>query len=255
MVSGLKQTIKTCIGKVGLLPLFYPRIRLAGKYLSGSGVEIGALAAPLKLPRNASAKYIDIATREESIRKFPELNPNDIVKVDYISNGFTLAGVPSSQFDFLIANHVLEHSPDPIGTLVQWHRVLKPRGMLFVALPTLEDCFDCGRQLTPYQHMLDDYEIACKGRFSELVERNKSHYREWLAVSEPAILKRPALPPDQAEKRIQEMADKQEEIHFHTFNMESVKEVFSRLSTTILPGLGIMEIVADRNEIIIIAKK
>lgn len=105
---------------LGLSQILSPRTMLARKYLSGKGLEVGAMNAPVRLPRNTTVQYVDIATREESIQKFPELDPSDIVDIDYIANGFTLQGVPDGQFDFLIANHVLEHSPNPIGVLVRW---------------------------------------------------------------------------------------------------------------------------------------
>jgi ubiquinone/menaquinone biosynthesis C-methylase UbiE len=37
----------------------------------------------------------------------------------------------SSQ-DFVIANHLLEHLPDPIGALKEWYRVLRAGGTLFL---------------------------------------------------------------------------------------------------------------------------
>lgn len=252
----MKRILKRAVESLGLSPLIYPRVRLARKHLSGTGVEIGALWAPLRLPPGANAKYIDICSREESIRKFPELDPRDIVEVDYVANGFTLEGVPSSEFDFLIANHVLEHSPDPIGSLVQWYRVIKPGGKLFCSVPILYDWFDNGRVVTDFQHMLGDHEAARAGRLEELAERNKSHYREWLSISEPAILKRPALPEVDLDRRILEMVERGEEIHFHTFTPDSVRHLFAALAENrILPGVRVLNLVGARKEVVVVAQK
>jgi 2-polyprenyl-3-methyl-5-hydroxy-6-metoxy-1,4-benzoquinol methylase len=250
-----KKFLKRILDETGLSSFVFPRIRLAKKYLSGKGVEIGALATPLKLPRGADVEYIDIVTREESIRKFPELNPDDFVHVDYIADGFTLAGIPESRFDFLIVNHVLEHSPDPIGTLANWHRVLKPGGVLFCTGPAISDWFDKGRRVTTVEHMLEDYRVSRAGKSEELTIRNKEHYREWLQVSEPAILKRAPPSPIEIEQKASAMAQSGQEIHFHTFTDASVRDLFTRLSAEILKGLSILEIHYARKEIIVVAKK
>ena len=49
------------------------RRQLAQRYLTGLGIEIGAMHNPLKLPRSVKVEYLDVTTREENIRKFPEL--------------------------------------------------------------------------------------------------------------------------------------------------------------------------------------
>lgn len=45
------------------------------------------------------------------------------------------AAYPAAFFDEVILWHVLEHLPDPLGTMVEIHRILKPGGRFVVAVP------------------------------------------------------------------------------------------------------------------------
>ena len=42
-------------------------------------------------------------------------------------------------FDMIISNHVLEHLPDPMPILKALRQAIKPGGILFLGVPTLDD--------------------------------------------------------------------------------------------------------------------
>jgi SAM-dependent methyltransferase len=56
------------------------------------------------------------------------------------NHGFTvrksLAEYGDAEFDYVRANHALEHVPDPAAVLFDMYRVLKPGGTLFIGVPT-----------------------------------------------------------------------------------------------------------------------
>jgi hypothetical protein len=58
-------------------------------------------------------RYVDYVTREENLRKFPELDPRTLVTPDIVDDGFVLANVPAESQQFVAANHVLEHASNP----------------------------------------------------------------------------------------------------------------------------------------------
>ena len=60
--------------------------------------------------------------------------------------------------DFIIANHFLEHTENPIGTIETHLGKLKPGGVLFYAVPDKRYTFDFRRPVTPIEHMVADYE-------------------------------------------------------------------------------------------------
>ena len=111
------------------------RAALAARFLSGRGIEIGALDCPLPLPACASARYVDRADATELRRLYPELAESELVNPDVIENGETLSSFAADSLDFIIANHMLEHCENPLGTLRNHLRVVRPGGILYYAIP------------------------------------------------------------------------------------------------------------------------
>lgn len=236
------------------------RERLARKYLKGEGLEIGALHRPLRFPRNARVKYVDRIGRQESIRKFPELDAIEIVKVDHIDDGFVLSSIPASSQNFVIANHVLEHTPNPIQVLKNWARILTPGGVLFISVPIAEKCFDKGRSLTTLEHLIKDFELSNQNDHAQMMRRNAEHLREWIDVSERNLYKErhPDYEHPSAQeigKRIASTEIEHIEIHFHTFSLHSYQRLLTFFASSIEPAVRLLKITPNGGEIIAVLKK
>ena len=111
------------------------RRRRAARWLRGSGIEIGALHNPLEIPAGVSVKYVDRLTVDELRHHYPELAAEPLVEVDLIGDAEHLQALPVGSQDFVIANHLLEHLEDPLRGLAEMTRVLRPGGILYIALP------------------------------------------------------------------------------------------------------------------------
>jgi len=134
------------------------RSALANSYLLGEGLEIGPLHQPLALPAHAKARYVDRMSVADLRREYPELVDWDLIEVDVVDDGETLATIAAESQDFIVANHFLEHTENPIGTILTHLDKLKPGGVLFYAVPDLRFTFDFRRPATPLEHMVADYE-------------------------------------------------------------------------------------------------
>ena len=147
------------------------RTRIAAPYLRGNGIEIGALDAPTPLPVGAKVRYVDIRTAAELRQRFPELANADLVPVDVIDDGEKLAAIDDASIDFIVANHMLEHCENPLGTLRNHVRKVKSGGWLFYAIPEMRSCFDCVRPRTAFEHLIiDDNDGGAGSRRAHLVE-------------------------------------------------------------------------------------
>lgn len=73
------------------------------------------------------------AARLEGARK--ALPEPVAAKVRIAREDATRLSLPDRSVDRLIACHVLEHLPDPHDVLREWHRVIRPGGVLSILLP------------------------------------------------------------------------------------------------------------------------
>ena len=65
--------------------------------------------------------------------------------------------VTDSSFDVVVSRHVLEHIGDPIAALLEWSRVLRRGGYLYLSLPDRPKTPETARALTPLAHLVRDH--------------------------------------------------------------------------------------------------
>lgn len=177
------------------------RNRLAKQYLKGSGIEIGALHKPTKVSLSTKVKYVDYKTTEENLAQYPELQNENIVETDIVDDAFVLSKLDAESQDFFIANHVLEHSPNPIGTLKTWLSKVRTDGCLLFSVPIADRCFDKGRPVTPLEHMIEDYILFSESRVDEIINTTRAHLKEFIEISDLNIRKQAGLPPAKSEEQ------------------------------------------------------
>jgi SAM-dependent methyltransferase len=214
---------------------------IARRHLSGEGVEIGALHLPLPVPRAARVRYVDRADREGLRRAYPELNGFPLVDVDVVDDGERLDRVPDASMDFVVANHFLEHTEDPIGTLASHRRVLRPGGCLMYAIPDKRHTFDTPRAVTPLDHLIDDH--------VEGPERSRSaHYREWAE-----LVKR--VPPEQVDSHARRLERSHVSIHFHVWTPASFADFVLNVRRAADLDLELVALHAVQREFIIVLRR
>jgi SAM-dependent methyltransferase len=125
---------------------------LGGIPRNGRLIEVGASYNPLA-PKAAGwqTTVVDHDVAEGLRRKYANaaVDPSRIEEVDVIwrSGALHQALDPATHgtFDALIISHVLEHLPDPVAFLSSADRLLKPDGVIAVAVPDKRYCFDAYR--------------------------------------------------------------------------------------------------------------
>jgi hypothetical protein len=126
-------------------------------------IEIGPSFSPIA-PKSQgwNSAVIDHMTREGLIAKYaghPGSDVSRIEPVDFVwTAGPLSAAVPSAQhgsFDAFVASHVIEHTPDLIGFLDSAATLLRPDGIIVLAIPDKRYCFDYFQPLTTTGQLLD----------------------------------------------------------------------------------------------------
>lgn len=125
---------------------------------TGMGLEIGPHNQPMVTKDEGHILYMDYLTREEHIRKNPNAGYiDDIPETDIVIEDNDYAKYVNDKFDYIIANHVIEHAPDLIGFLMSLYSMLRDDGVLFLAIPDKKFTFDRFRPNTTLAHVIADY--------------------------------------------------------------------------------------------------
>lgn len=218
------------------------RRALSREFLSGDGIEIGALHHPLALSPRARVRYVDRYDEGGLRLHYPELRDYELVKVDVIDDGERLSTFPDGELDFLIANHFLEHAENPIGAIRNHLGKLRPGGRLYFAVPNKHDCFDRDRPTTPFEHLVaDDREGPERSRFD--------HYREWVS----AVEKRDD--PAEIEAHARWLMSKNYSIHFHVWDARSFSDFLNRARSYLNDAFDIEHFSINGSEIVAVLKK
>jgi len=195
---------------------FYIRDDFARFYIHGSGYEIGAQHAPLHCDaRKARVTYIDYLDKTESARKY-NLPEESCVDVDILCDANQLGCIKNESADFVIANHVLEHSPNPLGALLEWLRIIKKGGILFFSLPNyLCNEFDFEKKPVGLDHLINDFRNDGKKDISEV------HVEEHVTIVD-------GIPRKDKERfiaRKKEILQSNLHTHYHVFDEQLIRDM------------------------------
>lgn len=183
-----------------------------GLYLTGEGIEIGALHHPMQVPQRVKVRYVDRMDAAGLRRHYPELGDAALVDPDIIDDGERLTRVPAASQDFVIANHFLEHCQDPLGTLEALFRVLKPGGVLYMGLPDKRYTFDHQRPVTPLAHLLEDHELGPERSW-------RSHAEEYVRLVNGATEE------GEVARATERIVSENLSIHFHVWTQKEMLEL------------------------------
>lgn len=212
------------------------------RFIRGEGLEIGALHEPLPIFHRARVRYVDSLSNEELRRAYPEAADKPQVSVEIVDNAELLAQISDESVDFVIANHVLEHCRDAIRALCAMLRVVRPSGVVFLAIPDKRFTFDRRRMVTPFQHLLRDYREG-----AEISDRQ--HYEEW---------RRDVLQLEESgttAMSIEALRSAHPDIHFHVWTQREILELLEGIQRDLSVAFEIEMLAKNGGEMVVILRK
>ncbi len=214
---------------------------IAFQYLKGEGIEVGALHAPLQVPESVKVHYVDRMSVSDLRKQYPELGAVGLVEADIVDNGETLSSIADNSWDFVIANHMIEHCQNPIGALENFLRVVKPGGLVYMGVPDKRYTFDIDRPLTSLDHLIQDYKEGTE--WSKL-----GHYEEYVRLVDK-------FPEEQVAGRMQHLLDIDYSIHFHVWTADSFPELLAYCQENLSYRFEIEHLHENFGELIVILRK
>lgn len=166
MIKKIKRGIKAVIMQRGpqciviRLQDRYDRI-LEGITKEQQGLEIGPSHNPCVPKRNGyCVETVDYLDREglREHYKGHNVNLDAIEEVDYVWKGGSYLELIQKPgfYDYIVASHMIEHTTDFLGFLEDCSRLLKPDGVLKLAVPDKRYCFDHYRDVTGLSQVLNN---------------------------------------------------------------------------------------------------
>lgn len=146
------------------------RDQIAREHCIGSGVELGPGRRPTQVGPGSTLAFVDKRGPEELARYF---GSSDVV------SGERLSSFEPGSFDFLIAHHVLEHTPNVIEELITWFSYVRDGGVVFLSVPDRAHCLDATRLVTPPNHFVTDYILGIDESSFESREHIYSFLSGW----------------------------------------------------------------------------
>lgn len=219
------------------------RLTVADRHLRGEGLEIGALQDPLPVRRGVKVRYVDIADTETLRRTYPRKAHRRLVHVDIVDDGERLATVADCTQDFVAANHFFEHCEDPVGTLRNLLRVVRPGGVVYLSVPDKRHTFDKDRPSTTVEHVVRDHEHGPDGSRAQ-------HYEEVVRLG-IKVQGEEAIATAVADLRAQDYR-----IHFHCWTQTDFLQLLCTLQTRAgFPRFDVAEFAANEREMIVVLRR
>jgi len=120
---------------------------------TGLGLEIGPSYNPI-VPKREGYRvevvdHLDTVALRAKYANEANVDATKIEEVDHVWHGEPLSElVGRERFDYIVASHVIEHTPDMLGFLEECAAMLKPDGELVLVVPDRRKCFDFFRPVS-----------------------------------------------------------------------------------------------------------
>jgi GT2 family glycosyltransferase len=187
-------------------------------FLTGEGLEVGGGDRPFPLPDSTRCYRGDIRDDEKLCGYFK----SDTITNDGYVDAQTFAGIHTDRLDFVISSHVIEHLQNPIGSIVNAIRVLRPGGVFLLVVPEMRHTFDCDRPETSLEHALRDFVDGGEGTRMQA-------YREHVIFVHPRF--QSPIPAERVDAEAEKICAAGMDLHYHAWTRPGFERLLAAASS------------------------
>lgn len=208
---------------------FYSNVYLPVHLIKGKGVEVGG-------PSDIFEAIYHLKVECDGINYQSETIWGDFSDLQYQWRGRNLGKqiiadvtdmhiVGDETYDFVLSSNNLEHIANPLKAIYEMTRILKRDGLFLLLVPCKRYTFDCRREDTTFEHLLQDYKDS-------VTEEDLSHLSE---ILEKHVVERDDGIGSMEAFRERSLNNyKNRCIHHHVFNSKVLKEIAEYFELDIL---------------------
>ena len=112
----------------------------------GDGIEVGPGDNPnIKPSDKVRVRYLEDVDKDAWLARYhlsPGKESDELWQNYLVGDARDLDVAEDASLDFIYSSHVFEHLMNPLGTLANWSRKLKPGGSVLAIVPDCRYCFD-----------------------------------------------------------------------------------------------------------------
>lgn len=147
----------------------------------GTGIEVGPGNNPHVKPSDTvDVRYLEDVDKDAWLARYhlPQGKESDELWNNYlVGDARDLDVAADASLDFIYSSHVFEHLMNPLGTLANWSRKLKPGGSVLAIVPDSRYCFDLRQQPSSLAEIEHEFTEA---QWSP----TRAKYQKWCAETE-----------------------------------------------------------------------
>ena len=143
----------------------------------------------------------------------------------YICDAVNLKGIESNTYDFVLSCNNLEHIANPFKAIAEMLRIIKQVGLLFFVLPNKDTNFDHNREITSFEHLLEDFN-------HNISEEDLTHLDEIVRLHDLSMDPPAGDLNNFKERSLNNFQNRC--LHHHVFDMNLMKQIFKYFNIEIL---------------------
>ncbi len=142
-----------------------------------------------------------------------------------IQDAINLKEINAQEYEFLLSSNCLEHIANPLKALKEWIRIVKKDCPIVLVLPKKENNFDHRRDVTSFDHILEDFK-------NDTTEEDLTALEEILSLHDFSRDPGSGGPENFKQRALRNISNRA--IHHHVYDLELLNKIIEFLGKEVI---------------------